>query len=149
MRPNDSVGDDHRQQIRDPGADIGSVNGEAFIAQTAHQLRPRLGNPEAVAPTRLVDRGRESIARQRRDHEKRIASVCAVSDGIGERADQPQKLHRRGRPPVDQQRLLPASALVPRIADGTMKIPTFTCDEIGDSMPFDQPNDYFELRRAR
>lgn len=30
-----------------------------------------------------------------------------------------------------------------------MKVPTFACDEIGDSMPFDQPNDYFELRRER
>jgi hypothetical protein len=100
--------------VRDYDRSTGSGDGLRYrrdgdatdAAPPLQQLRPCLGDPEQVAPARLPDRGREPIAGQRRDHQvEGVGRVAAVAPGVGERADDPQELHRRARPAVgDQQR---------------------------------------------
>ena len=86
--------------IRDAGTHVAALPHEAGVAETAHQLCPRLCGAAEV-PTDLDRLAREAIAGQRRQHEvKRIRGRPAVLGRIRERTDGVEHLYDRTGPAV-------------------------------------------------
>ena len=82
---------------RPPVAALGDIAG---VAQSIHELRPRLGNMRN-APAAGGGLVGEAVAGERRgDHVEGVFGLSAVRRRIGQRAQNLEEFHHRSRPPV-------------------------------------------------
>ena len=96
-------------RVGDGRALVAALGDVAGVAETAHQLRPRLRDPAGV-PAELGRLGRKGIPGDRRQHQvKRVLGASAVRGRVRERADGLEHLDDRARPAVghdQRQRVL-------------------------------------------
>ena len=93
--------------------DVAALGDVAGVAETGHQLRPRLRDAAGV-PAELGRLGREAVPGDGRQHQvERVLGASTVRGRVGERADDLEQLDDRARPAVrhDQRQRV----LVPRL----------------------------------